>query len=456
MNKKNKRTILFSSAMLLPFSYAAFVACSQTKIEKEGNTTEKEPTNPGNTNGGNVNKEPGSSNEVQESAMGKITVTSSGITNGFLNEEYAAKQDPNSYSTTSYGKSLPLSWNKVENAKSYAVVLVDKTATEVMGRIFTHWGVFDIPATTTSLEENYSVTQQNNSEIKQIINSNDQMMEHNASIYFGPLPPTEHIYEVRVFALSEAKLNVKSNLDKYYLGDFYDAIKDKTIAEGVLTFVYEQHPSVKSNGNLYASNEVKKLEIKSNAIQNNMLNTGYFSTSTSNDLSQLKTFGLSWNKIKEAQSYMYWIEDYSPVKTKNEAEYRNKVKILGGKINIENPAVADKMFVSVGEQYYNDQETSKNILNSTFELNFDVHNENANRDAQKILLPKKDGDGSQNLYIIRVVALNKKLIKYNKANNNDPHPTHMDEHLIKDSLGSYLLQAKGSIIAEGSLIFKLV
>ncbi|MGZ9431352.1 YbhB/YbcL family Raf kinase inhibitor-like protein [Mycoplasma sp. CB776] len=448
--KKNKKSLLYFWGLALASSFGFFVSCNQTN--KEENIT-VEPTNPsdGKPATGQTNTP-----EQPLSEKSKITVTSSGVVNGFLNEEYAAKQDMNSHSTTSFGKSLPLSWNKVENAKSYAVVLVDKTATEVMGRIFTHWGVFDIPETVTSLEADYSLKQQNNSEIKQMINSNDQMNDHNSSLYFGPLPPTEHIYEVRVYALSEAKLNVKSNHDKYYLGDFYDAIKDKTIAEGVLTFAYEQHPSVKSNGNLYASNEVKKLEIKSNAIQNNILNTGYFSTSTSNNLSQLKTFGLSWNKIEEAQSYMYWIENYSPVKNENEAEYRNKIKILGGKINIENPAVADKMFVSVGEEYYNDQETSKNILNSTFELNFNVHNENANRDAQKILLPKKDGDGSQNLYIIRVVALNKKLIKYNKANNNDPHPTYMDENLIKDSLGSYLLQAKGSIIAEGSLIFKLV
>lgn len=92
-------------------------------------------------------------------------------------------------------ESPELSWTPVPGARSYTVVLFDVTAS------FTHWGMYNIPATTTRLPQNAGVA--GSTYGTQVVNDFGTAMA-----YGGPCPPAGyapyvHEYVFTVYALNE-------------------------------------------------------------------------------------------------------------------------------------------------------------------------------------------------------------------------------------------------------------
>jgi len=89
-------------------------------------------------------------------------------------------------------KSPQLSWTNVPpGTTSFVVIAFDATAG------FTHWGMYNIPHTTTSLPENAGVVGSPNPQIVNV---------YNMESYGGPCPPRTdpaHDYVFEVFALNE-------------------------------------------------------------------------------------------------------------------------------------------------------------------------------------------------------------------------------------------------------------
>ncbi|MBN3534503.1 YbhB/YbcL family Raf kinase inhibitor-like protein [Mycoplasma procyoni] len=436
------------------------VACNPAKPSTgEDMTQPVEPNNPGTPEQkpGKPEEKPKTGNQPvteNKNEVYSIKINSSAIQNGVLSDtQYAASQN-------SKGKSLPLSWNAVEGAKSYAVILVDKMATEVIGGIYSHWGIFNIPATQTTLEADFSKTN-TNTNIKQLEFSNPSSVltgepKTAQNSYEGPNPPAAHIYELRVFALNTETINPESRNNKYFANNFYKAIENKVVAEGVLNFSYGTNAS---NGSLYKSEELKKIDIETTGLENGILKSEYVASINENEVSG-KTLPLSWNKVEGAKSYLLALESWS------ESEHSENVgMVLWGKVNIENPASGDK--VELASVEIKDEDTTNNFENSLSgffaqALLHSGNNENFEQPGaqnysaliKKYALAKFENLTNENSskYILRVYALDKKLTKNQPSNQEPDNGQNPGSY---DVLGSYLHQAKGSVIAEGKLEFKL-
>ena len=148
-----------------------------------------------------------------------MIVTSTGITNGLINDKYGKRGTHfNKNGIPNY--SIPL---KIENSPkdtvSYAIVLEDKDAYPVTnGFAWTHWLVANL--TRTELFENESITaddivQGSNSWTS--IQGGNQSKEY-SSFYGGMTPPDRpHIYELHVYGLN-TMLDLKKG---FFLNELY-------------------------------------------------------------------------------------------------------------------------------------------------------------------------------------------------------------------------------------------
>ncbi len=99
-----------------------------------------------------------------------------------------------------------LSWkNAAMGTKSFVLIMDDPDAIPVAGKVWDHWILYDIPALTTSLDENAGVEGDGNlpAGVKQGENS------WGNAYYQGPAPPqgTTHHYYFKLYALDTAELN---------------------------------------------------------------------------------------------------------------------------------------------------------------------------------------------------------------------------------------------------------
>lgn len=133
----------------------------------------------------------------------KMIVTSTGITNGIIDDKYGKRSiyiNKNGMPTYS----LPLKIdNSPKGTKSYAIVLEDKDAFPVSGGFsWIHWTAANI--TKTEIFENESQTSK---DFIQGINSwtslqGGSQSKELSSFYGGMAPPNApHIYEIHVYAL---------------------------------------------------------------------------------------------------------------------------------------------------------------------------------------------------------------------------------------------------------------
>ncbi|MDC4181991.1 YbhB/YbcL family Raf kinase inhibitor-like protein [Mycoplasma bradburyae] len=200
---------------------------------------------------------------------------------GYLHAHGGALDNKNQTPFPSY--SLDLEWEKIPNAKSYAVLIEDFDAAAVIGFSFIHWIAANVK--TNKLEANQSyldhkkwleskkgvygddvLWQGHNSSVCKTLfannKTNDQLggilpegftsTHHDGSlIYFGCYPPNaDHTYTVTVYGLDvEAKelsyhkqhRTQENYLNKpYYVGDFIQAIHNHVVGKHTLHFRYKK------------------------------------------------------------------------------------------------------------------------------------------------------------------------------------------------------------------------
>ncbi|KQQ36008.1 PEBP family protein [Duganella sp. Leaf126] len=136
------------------------------------------------------------------------------------------------FSEYAEGVSVPLSWQAVEGAKSYAVIAEDPDAPN---KPFVHWLAWNIPATVTSLPEGLQ-EQPRLTEPEGVL----QGRNTRGSIgYYGPKPPigaTAHRYHFQVFAL-DTVLPLSWGADRDQL---LQALQGHVIAKGEIVGKYAQ------------------------------------------------------------------------------------------------------------------------------------------------------------------------------------------------------------------------
>jgi Raf kinase inhibitor-like YbhB/YbcL family protein len=132
---------------------------------------------------------------------------------------------PEKYSCDGANVSPPLQWRGTPDAtKSIAIICDDPDAP---GSTFTHWVLYDIPATTTRLREGEANAG------KAGVNS------FGAAAYGGPCPPPKdaaHHYVFNVYALDIVSLG-RGGLSKR---DVTAAMAGHVLAEGQLTGLYQR------------------------------------------------------------------------------------------------------------------------------------------------------------------------------------------------------------------------
>ena len=157
------------------------------------------------------------------SAPDRITVTSPAI-HGTISKMQSEYGD---------GVSPEIWWDKVDGAKSYALILEDPDAKSITP--FVHWVAYNIPADRTSLPEGLQ-EQERLAEPKGLL----QGRTSKGSVgYFGPRPPVgdpPHHYHFQVFAL-DRELDVPPGAERDAV---LDAMSGHVLAAGELVGTYQQ------------------------------------------------------------------------------------------------------------------------------------------------------------------------------------------------------------------------
>jgi Raf kinase inhibitor-like YbhB/YbcL family protein len=162
--------------------------------------------------------------KVQPYSDRGIVLTSDGVgPDGWIDPRHAAEGD---------NLSPPLSWNEVEGAGAYALIVEDPDAPRE--KPFVHWVAWNIPGQYTALPE--GVPNQGWLESPQnMVQGRNDMHEPG---WFGPRPPAGHgmhRYHFQLFAL-DGPLELGPEAD---LTTLLNAIKGRTIADGELVGTYE-------------------------------------------------------------------------------------------------------------------------------------------------------------------------------------------------------------------------
>lgn len=161
--------------------------------------------------------------QASYAANKNITVTSSNFTNkGFI-------PDANACEFLGLDKSPQLSFSNVPSGtKSLALIVVDPDAPN---KNFVHWIIYNIPGTSSSLEQDIPRSESLENGIKQGTNDAQQIG------YFGPCPPPgeTHRYIFKVFAL-DTTLTLSDDGNKKELTK---AMKGHIIGKGKLVGLYK-------------------------------------------------------------------------------------------------------------------------------------------------------------------------------------------------------------------------
>jgi Raf kinase inhibitor-like YbhB/YbcL family protein len=134
---------------------------------------------------------------------------------------------PIKYTCDGMDISPPLEWEKIDNAKTYAIIVEDPDAP---GGIFIHWVIYNIKG--NSLPENVKKNMENENGIQGI---ND----FGKIGYNGPCPPRSHgphRYYFNVYAL-DLELPLRKNITA---DDLKSIMKDHIISSGSLMGKYKR------------------------------------------------------------------------------------------------------------------------------------------------------------------------------------------------------------------------
>jgi len=140
---------------------------------------------------------------------------------------------PEEQSEYGMGVSPEISWNEVDGAKSYALILEDPDANAP--KPFVHWVAYNIPADVTMLPEGLEDDAQVNEPAGLLQGKNSR-----GSVgYFGMRPPVgdpPHHYHFQVFAL-DSELDVAPGMER---DDVLKAMSGHVLAAGELIGTYQQ------------------------------------------------------------------------------------------------------------------------------------------------------------------------------------------------------------------------
>jgi Raf kinase inhibitor-like YbhB/YbcL family protein len=164
---------------------------------------------------------------IEEQTMEELTLNSSAFNEG--------ETIPSRYTCDGEDISPPLSIsNAPENTKSFVLIVDDPDIPEVVKKArliekFDHWIVFNIPAETIELEENYKGAGVRGMNTVQSLK------------YLGPCPPsehepTEHRYVFQLYAL-DTELELKEGSSE---SDVRNAMKGHMITKTELIGVYDR------------------------------------------------------------------------------------------------------------------------------------------------------------------------------------------------------------------------
>jgi len=131
------------------------------------------------------------------------------------------------------GVSPEISWNRVEGAESYALILEDPDAKSI--KPFVHWVVYNIPADLTSLPEGL----QEQARLTEPEGLLQGQTSRGTVGYFGPRPPVgdpPHHYHFQVFAL-DRELPVPPGAAR---DEVLNAMQGHVLAAGELVGTYQQ------------------------------------------------------------------------------------------------------------------------------------------------------------------------------------------------------------------------
>ncbi|UUM19439.1 YbhB/YbcL family Raf kinase inhibitor-like protein [Mycoplasma sp. 1018B] len=214
----------------------------------------------------------GNNNFVQSSMINE---------NGYIADHAGALNNVNQTLFASY--SPDFTWSKVNNAKSYAILIEDFAASKVIGMPFIHWVALNIKDNFIQANQSYLdyskwkksnsyfysddiLWQGHNSSVNQTLVKNNKINSNlggilpeaftaknidDSLLYFGCYPPDkDHIYTVNIYALDVEAKDLKYYKDDhkkeysfnepFYVGDFIQAISKHTISKQILTFKYKQ------------------------------------------------------------------------------------------------------------------------------------------------------------------------------------------------------------------------
>lgn len=133
---------------------------------------------------------------------------------------------PARYTCSGADVSPPLTWSGAPaGTKSIALTVIDPDAP---GRPFTHWIVFNMPASTAELPEGGPLP----------ATSLEGRNDFGSTGYRGPCPPpgSSHHYHVKVYAL-DTTLSLRSGATE---AGFEDAIKGHALASGELVGTFKR------------------------------------------------------------------------------------------------------------------------------------------------------------------------------------------------------------------------
>ncbi|MEA1916948.1 MAG: YbhB/YbcL family Raf kinase inhibitor-like protein [Campylobacterota bacterium] len=116
--------------------------------------------------------------------------------NTFNNNEHIPKK----YACDGDDISPALSWGDVPSScASFVLVMDDPDALEIIGKVFDHWILYNIPASLTSLEENIE-------KVKEVAGRGTHGLTTRGTFgYIGPCPPSNtkvHKYLFTIYALN--------------------------------------------------------------------------------------------------------------------------------------------------------------------------------------------------------------------------------------------------------------
>lgn len=283
-------------------------------------------------------------------------ISSTSVENNILKPEFGAANSQGPLAA----KSPQISFKAIPEAKSYALVLLDNSATNVIGAPFTHWIVANIQntpdangnivipedaaksATNFIQGANSSVTNKNS-----IVPSGFQRPADSSNGYFSPFPPDAgHYYQLSIVALDK-ELNL---IKGFKLGDLASEINNsKVIAQGNFSFYYNQvdgstNPISQPNAlnsvkPLYSSNLQVIQNINSTSVKNGFFDSGFYNTQKADstyETTNVKTPQLSWDEIEGAKSYLVVMSNYS-------ASNNYETSLTNLVVNVSNTAVEGKI-----------------------------------------------------------------------------------------------------------------